>query len=153
MENMTSIIDEIKIIQLGKYDVALLQELLLVFQNVFEMEAKQLPPVVYLTKLLELQKVMVLVIMSNNKVVGGLTAYELPSYYTQTSEMFIYDIAITPNYQRQGLGKQLVVAFKAYCKENGIPEFFVLAHESDTHALDFYRSLGGRAERVVNFVF
>jgi aminoglycoside 3-N-acetyltransferase I len=40
---------------------------------------------------------------------------------------------------------------KEYCKQNEIKEMFVAANEEDKNALDFYRSTGGNAEKVVHF--
>ena len=38
-------------------------------------------------------------------------------------------------------------------RKNGINEFFVLAHEEDEHAVEFYHSTGGKSEKVVNFLY
>ena len=74
-------------------------------------------------------------------------------YYSENSEIFIYDLAVKPEYQRMGVGKSLIHKLKEYCVENGIVEFFVLAHEEDEHAIEFYRSTGGKREDVVNFLY
>ena len=39
------------------------------------------------------------------------------------------------------------------CRQKGVAEVFVAASEEDTHALDFYRSTGGAAEKVVHFTY
>ena len=88
-----------------------------------------------------------------NEIAGGLTAYELPMYYSNHSEILLYDLAVKAEYQRMGFGKRLIHALKEYCIRNGINEFFVLAHEEDEHALEFYRSTGGKSEKVINFIY
>jgi len=74
-------------------------------------------------------------------------------YNSDSAELFIYDIAVRPEFQRKGVGKRLMLAAQAFCTQNGIKQMFVDANEADTHALDFYSSLGGRAEKVVQFTF
>ena len=84
---------------------------------------------------------------------GGLTAYELPLYYSEYSEIFIYDVAIKPDFQRKRFGTMLLSALKQYCRDNGIKEFFVEASEEDKYAVHFYQSAGGTAEKVIQFNF
>jgi aminoglycoside 3-N-acetyltransferase I len=52
-----------------------------------------------------------------------------------------------------GVGKELIRSLKEECSRNGIKEFFVMAHEEDEHAIEFYRSTGGTSEKVVNFLY
>jgi len=107
----------------------------------------------HLKELLEKPGFIALVITFENKIAGGLTAYELPMYYCARKEIYIYDVAIDPAFQRMGLGKQILGWLKEYCVANNIHEFFVQAHVEDKHAINFYHSAGGRAERVIHFNF
>jgi aminoglycoside 3-N-acetyltransferase I len=82
-----------------------------------------------------------------------LTAYELAGYYSETSEIFIYDIAVNPAFQQKGLGKQLLLSLKEYATQKNISAIFVDANEEDEHALDFYHATGGKAEKVIQFTY
>jgi aminoglycoside 3-N-acetyltransferase I len=84
-------------------------------------------------------------------VVGGLTAHILPSYYSSSSEVYLYDLAVKTSFQRKGIGKKLLLALTAYCRENNYKAFFVQADEADSHALEFYSATGGSPEKVVHF--
>jgi len=137
--------------RLGKKDLALFKELICVFQAVFEMENAVRPDESYLQNVLNKRDFIALAVIHKNEVIGGLTAYELQMIYGEYSELFIYDLGIKAEFQRKGLGKKLISAVKEYCKQNEIKEFFVPVNEEDKHALDFYRSTGGRAEKVVHF--
>ena len=139
--------------KLEKQDLVLFQQLIRVFQDVFEMEGTTIPEDIQLAKLLENPYFIVFVICIDNKVIGGLTAYELPSYYAAQSEIFIYDIAIDPSFQRKGLGKKLLAALKEYGKEKNISVLFVDANEEDDHAVDFYHTTGGEAAKVIQFSY
>jgi ribosomal protein S18 acetylase RimI-like enzyme len=102
---------------------------------------------------LESDSFIVFVALSGEKIVGGLTAYVLQQYYSLRPVAYIYDLAVSNNYQRQGIGKMLVADINDYCKSSGIEEVFVQADEIDKHALDFYHSTGGKAEKVVHFTY
>jgi len=142
----------IEIKHLTKEDISKFTSLINLFNMVFEEESK-IGSEANSFQLLNSKYFVALVALVENEVVGGLTAYELPMYYSNSSEIFLYDLAIKPEYQRMGIGKRLLQSLKEYCLQNGIEEFFVLAHEEDEHAIAFYRATGGRGERVVNFLY
>jgi aminoglycoside 3-N-acetyltransferase I len=144
---------KIQIKKLTGQDTLLFQKLILLFQDVFEMENPVTVKVSYLKHLLNKSGFIVLIITCENKIVGGLTAYELPMYYAECAEVYMYDIAIQPEFQRKGFGSKLLAALKEYCGENKITGFFVEAHEADKHAVAFYSRAGGKAEKVVHFNF
>ncbi|MGZ4035858.1 MAG: GNAT family N-acetyltransferase [Bacteroidia bacterium] len=142
---------DFKIKCLTSNDIDLFKELIELFISVFEEEDASLPDQNYLEGLLKKTDFLVFVAMDNKQIVGGLTAFELSKYYSKSSELFIYDIAVKPGHQRKGLGKMLLEHTIKYCQEKGINEIFVAANEEDQHALDFYHATGGEAEKVVHF--
>ncbi|MBC7863065.1 MAG: GNAT family N-acetyltransferase [Bacteroidia bacterium] len=142
-----------QLIKLGKEDAQTFVKLILLFNEVFETGKTTVPAESYLKALLQKPGFIVLVVKHKNEIAGGLTAFELPMYDAERSEIFIYDVGIKKEFQRQGFGKKLIEELKNYCKESGIKEFFVPAHEEDEHALDFYKSCGGKGEKVVHFNF
>jgi aminoglycoside 3-N-acetyltransferase I len=138
--------------RLTKEDLSTFKSLVDLFNTVFEEEPvhgenRNLP------KLLGSNNFIAMVAVSENEVLGGLTAFELPMVYSEHSEIFIYDLAVKTEYQRMGIGKGLIQSLREYCIKNGIGEFFVLAHEEDEHAIEFYRATGGKSEKVVNFLY
>jgi aminoglycoside 3-N-acetyltransferase I len=88
-----------------------------------------------------------------DRIVGGITAHTLPMTRAETSELFIYDVAVHPAHQRKGVGRQLVTELRERAAAAGIRELFVPADNDDLHALDFYRALGGAASAVTFFTF
>lgn len=86
-------------------------------------------------------------------VVGGATAHTLPMTRFQGSEIFLYDLAVRTDRQRQGIGRKLVEHLRAAAAAEGIDDLFVPAENEDTHALDFYRAIGGTASAVTFFTF
>ncbi|MCT7997020.1 GNAT family N-acetyltransferase [Laspinema olomoucense] len=86
-------------------------------------------------------------------IVGGITAHTLPMTTSESSEVFIYDIAVRRDYQRQGIGRHLLTALCEAVADVGILEVFVSADNEDIHALDFYQALGGVPSPVTIFTF
>ena len=139
--------------KLGTGDINQFMELILLFKEVFEMEDFKHPPLSYLKELLDKDHFMVFVAESEGKVVGGLTSYILLQYYSQHPLAYIFDLAVKKELQRAGIGKKLMAKIQLYCKDRGVEEVFVQADEGDANALDFYRTTGGRAEKVVHFTY
>jgi aminoglycoside 3-N-acetyltransferase I len=142
---------DIQIKKLSREDIHQFTELIHVFEEVFEMKDFKIPHEQHLMHLLSKDNFIVFVAESDNKVVGGLTAYTLQQYYSVSPLVFIYDVAVKKEAQKQGVGKLLISNLASYCKHNGYEEMFVLADEVDDHAVEFYRSTGATDTRVVNF--
>jgi aminoglycoside 3-N-acetyltransferase I len=141
----------IEIKKLSQPDLDKFKELIKVFEVVFEMKNFQMPEENHLQQLLEKDGFFVFVAFSERKVIGGLTSYTLEQYYSKSPLVYIYDLAVKTEFQRQGIGKRLMSALTDYCREIGIEEVFVQADEEDVHAIEFYHSTGGIAEKVVHF--
>ena len=142
----------IEIKRLNESDLRFFKSLIDLFNIVFEEDRSNIGNDENLSGLLGNAQFIVMAALAEQEVVGGLTAYELPMYYADHSEVFVYDLAVKPEYQRMGIGKELIRSLKADCSRKGVREFFVLAHEEDEHAIEFYHSTGGKSERVVNFL-
>ena len=139
--------------RLAEPDLPAFKSLVDLFNAVFEEDASNIGDEADLAKLLGNPRFIVLVALAEHEVAGGLTAYELPLYYAERSEVFLYDMAIKPDYQRMGIGRELIRRLKDQCLEKGTKQFFVLAHEEDEHAIEFYHATGGKSERVLNFLY
>lgn len=116
-----------------------------------EEEPSGAPPDV--ASLLRREDFWALVAMEGDVVVGGLTAHALPMTRSRSTELFIYDLAVTPEHQRRGIGRALVATLRSLGHEAGITTVFVPADDEDTHALDFYRAIGGVPSPVTFFTF
>ncbi|MBC7841130.1 MAG: GNAT family N-acetyltransferase [Gemmatimonadaceae bacterium] len=132
--------------------VADARTLFLTIADVFETEVGTLDDR-YLTTLLQRPDFWAMAATVEGALVGGLTAFTLPLTRAEESELFIYDVAVVPARQRQGVGRALVEALRAEAAVAGIAVAFVLADNEDGHALDFYRRLGGMPASVTLFTF
>lgn len=139
---------------LSKNDLAALQELVQVFENVFEMENFQRPEDSHLQALLAKETFYAVTARIDDNVVGGLTIYVLDQYYSTKPLAYLYDLAVLEIYQRKGIGKKLVAFATDYFKQKGFAEVFVQADKVDAYALDFYRATRPtNEEEVVHFYY
>src|SRR5687767_598620 len=131
---------KLEVRKLTQEDVSAFHSLVHLFNMVFDEDETAIGTEKNLLKLLGNRHFVAMAGFYENEIAGGLTAYELPMYYSDHSEIFLYDLAVKAEYQRMGVGKRLIHALKEYCVKNGINEFFVLAHEEDEHALEDRKS-------------
>lgn len=107
----------------------------------------------YLKRLLGRAEFWAIAAFAGDDLVGGLTAHTLPMTRAESSEIFIYDIAVCADRQRQGVGRLLISSLRADAAAEGIEDIFVPADNDDARALDFYRALGGEPLAVTHFTF
>jgi aminoglycoside 3-N-acetyltransferase I len=82
----------------------------------------------------------VLAAIMDGRVVGGLVAYVITKFEMERKEVFIYDLAVSGNYQRRGVGRSLMDKLKIVARDKGAYVIFVQADEGD-EAIKFYESL------------
>ncbi|KOY88127.1 acetyltransferase [bacterium 336/3] len=128
-------------------------ELVLVFKETFEIQDSKPTSYDLLNKMIQNDAFHVFVAILDKKVIGGLTAYTLYHYFGNSPLIYIYDLAVKPEYQRQSIGKQLITHLQTFCKTENIHEIFVQVDIEDSHALDFYRSTGAISNEVVHFTY
>lgn len=143
---------EVRTRQLCSGDRELASRLFTLMAEVFEEEREPLSTE-YLDRLLNRADLWILAAFVGAEIVGGVTAHTLPMTRSESSELFIYDIAIQKDHQRRGVGRKLMHALRDAAAAAGIREAFVPADNDDGHALDFYRALGGAPSAVTHFSF
>ena len=96
-----------------------------------------------------------LIAKAENQIIGGLTAYLLPGYQTKKSSIFIYDLGVATNFQRQGIGKKLLDSLLDYAKNHQIQDVFVDTElEDNEDALAFYQKTGfDNQAKVVQYTY
>jgi aminoglycoside 3-N-acetyltransferase I len=146
-------VENLEVRQLTLADLSAFILLIHLFNTVFEADQSAVNSEANLLELLSNNHFVAIAAFYENELVGGLTGYELPMYYSENSEIFLYDLAVKLEYQRRGIGIRLIDSLKEYCTKHGNNDFFVLAHTEDMHAIEFYRSTGGKSEEVVNFLY
>lgn len=142
----------IEVRQLGQGDVPTAKVLFSVMAAVFGESTAPLRDT-YLGRVLARPDFWAFAAFDGEEIVGGLTAHTLPMTREESSEIFLYDIAVREDRQRRGVGRRLVGALREAAAREGIYDIFVPADDEEEHALDFYRALGGEPVKVTIFTF
>ena len=121
-------------------------------EEVFENEHPPLSDP-YLARLLAREDLWVIAAFVDDTLAGGITAHVLPMTRSESSELFIYDLAVREDLQRRGVGRALMTRLREDAAAAGIEDSFVPADDEDTHALAFYRAVGGKPSPVTFFTF
>jgi aminoglycoside 3-N-acetyltransferase I len=125
-----------------------LRELMQVFALAFESEYTTTNA--YLEAMLTQPTMLALGAVTDGVIVGGLIAFELFPIHGH-KEFCLYDIAVHPAHQKQGIGKQLIHRLKEVARERGVETIFVEAESDDEGAVAFYRTLKGEELSVNHF--
>ncbi len=139
-----------KISRIQQNDINRFVELIQLINQVFE-EPNRVASERQLKKLLNKGNFHAIAAIKEEEIIGGLTAYELESYYTDKNELYIYDIVVKTELHNKGIGKELINYLKDYSKNKGIKTIFVEANSEDEQAVNFYKSTFGKGEKVDHF--
>lgn len=77
--------------------------------------------------------------MVNREAVGYLVGHLKQIAYRTVKTAEITELGVSPNYQSQGIGAQLVSAFRAWAKEKNCQTLFVQSYFSNERAIQFYK--------------
>jgi aminoglycoside 3-N-acetyltransferase I len=141
-----------KTVRLASGDTALAKKMFSMMARVFAEPGGELSDE-YVADLLARAGFWAIAAIDDGEVVGGVTAHTLPMTRKQSSEIFIYDMAVRPDRQRQGIGRSLVGCLREAAAAEGVDTVFVPAEDEDAHAIEFYRALGGDSSPVTFFTF
>ena len=144
-----------KIQQLSSDDLSLMAGLLRLFGEVFgEMEnyTGNPPGEDYMRRLLDSNHYLAATATVEDRVIGGITAYVLPKYEQARSEIYIYDLAVSEAFRRQGVATALIGLIREVAARGDTWVIYIQADtgEEDQPAIELYSKLG-RKEEIMHF--
>src|SRR5215217_6885285 len=128
-------------------DVPILRKLNAVFGDAFaepETYTAEPPSDAYLESLLAKEHVVALVALAGEEVLGGLVAYELNKFERARREVYIYDLAVRAERQRQGIATALIARLGEIAARRGAWVIYIQADSGDERAIALYEKLGVR---------
>lgn len=138
---------------LTREDALAIRELLGVFSDAFEDPKSYIsnqPSDDYLYRLLSRDTFIAVVAEQDGRIIGGLAAYELIKFEQERSEIYIYDLAVSPGHWRRGVATRLIEALTGVAADRGAWVVYVQADHDDPPAIELYTKLGKR-EDVLHF--
>jgi aminoglycoside 3-N-acetyltransferase I len=139
--------------RLGPTDVPLLRKLNALFGDAFgdrETYEGEPPTDAYLEGLLAKEHVFVIAALSDDRVLGGLVAYELDKFERMRREVYIYDLAVDAAHRRRHIATDLIGHLRDIAARRGAWVVYVQADHGDDPAIALYTKLGTR-EDVLHF--
>lgn len=139
--------------KLSAKDISLAKELIILWKTEDGIENPQPPNDLYINTLLAKNSFHIYVALINKAVVGGLTAYELPMFPEEETEMFLYEIGVHQDHRKQGIAAKLIEALKKTWRERNIKIAFVGTTTNNKPAKQLYKSTGANQEKVAWFIY
>jgi aminoglycoside 3-N-acetyltransferase I len=144
---------EYQIKRITENDFKLMNDLLDCFAEEFnehETYCSRRPDEKYMCDLLASKSFISLIAEKDQKVIGGLIAYELKKFEQNRSEIYIYDLAVAKAHRRKGVATSLIENLKPIARDLGAWVIFVQADYIDEPAIKLYTKLGTK-EEVLHF--
>jgi len=85
--------------------------------------------------------------------VGFVWGYLLQRLDREKHQFFVYEVDVSPDARRQGVGTSLMNFIAVYTKEHSLMEAFVLADSENVAAHGLYESTGATKAEDISFVF
>lgn len=81
--------------------------------------------------------------IDNDKVIGFAYGYNLNRLNNIGNMLYIHEVGVLPEFQRQGIAREILVEIKSLCRSNGICKMFLFTEKSNLPACALYESTGG----------
>lgn len=78
-----------------------------------------------------------------NRIIGFAYGYELRRLDSQGNMLYIHEVGVMEEYQRQGVGYRMMSELKNVCRKKGICRYFLSAYQHNAGANALYKKLGG----------
>ena len=134
-------------------DLSMVKQLIRLWIETDELQSTSIPNHQYLCDQLSDEKFHVIVALDKDKVIGGVTGYELKMFGRKSTEMFLYEIGVEQRYKRQGIARSLIEKLQSICRDRGIKEMFVVTSSDNEAAIQLYKKTGGEMEVAPIFTY
>ncbi len=134
-------------------ETSLAKELFIWFQVDDGVAQPLVPSDYYLRNLLAKEDFHVVIALDRNKVIGGLTAFELTMYKEEVNEIFLYEIGVDEQYRKKNIATELIGFLKKMAAKRGIPEMYVGTEMHNIPAQKLYDKTGGKFEQIAWYVY
>lgn len=139
--------------KLTSTDTLQAQELVALWQAEDGITGVPIPRAHYLERLLKQDNFHAFVATFNNEVIGGITAYEMPMFTEETTELFLYEIGVREPHRQKGIARRLINALKEICHTKNITFIYVGTDKDNEAAKKLYTATGGKMEEIAWFVY
>jgi len=90
---------------------------------------------------------------SAGELAGFVLAYRLERLDREAAQLFVYEVAVTPQLRQRGIGTSLMGYVRDLVAGESVMEAFVLTDSGNDAALRLYRGSGGQVEGAASVLF
>lgn len=81
--------------------------------------------------------------IQEEQIIGFAYGYELNRLDNKGNMLYIHEVGVLPQFQRQGIGLQMLTSIKNLCKLGEISRIFLFTQKHNTAACALYEMAGG----------
>jgi len=139
-----------KIVKVNASDVEIINDILNNHIDLSDRKPAQ-PSLVHLKTLLTDDRSYLFAAMEDNDVVGYALVYRFPSLYSSAWLAYLYDIEVSENYRRKGVGKGLIKTILEHLKLDNVTELWLGTGVDNPEGQALFSSTGAiKSEEVFN---
>jgi len=86
----------------------------------------------------------IFVCILDNRIIGFIYGYELNRLNRAENMLYIHEVGILPDFQRKGIGTELIERLKKECHRKNIYKMFLFTQKSNIGACKLYDKTGGK---------
>lgn len=130
-----------KVIKVKKDDLGIINKILT--HHIDSIDKRQSSPLLsHLEKLLDDDRSYLFAAISNDTVAGYTLAYRFPSLYAPEYLAYLYDIEVSPEYRRKGIGRLLVETLLAHLRLDDVKEVWLGTAVDNVEGQGLFSSTG-----------
>lgn len=109
------------------------------------------PPLNHVEKLLEDDRCYLFAAITDDRVVGYALAYRFPSLYAAANLAYLYDIEVSPEHRRKGVGTLLIKTLISNLKDDNVREVWLSTGVDNTEGQGLFSVTGAiKSEEAFN---
>lgn len=131
----------LQIKKVQKHDLNIIQDILM--NHIDESDKKDSSSNTnHIEKLLEDDRCYLLAALMDDAVVGYALAYRFPSLYAPENLAYLYDISVSEEHRRKGIGTLLIQSLKEYLKADNVKELWLGTGTNNKEGQGLYNATG-----------
>jgi len=81
--------------------------------------------------------------IQDNEIIAFAYGYEMNRLGSAGNMLYIHEVNVLPQYQRQGIGRRMLHNIKQQCKQKEMCKIFLFTEKSNLAACALYETMGG----------
>lgn len=130
-----------EVIRVKKNDIKIIIEIIANHIDIAD-KKEELPALSHFEKLFGDDRSYLFAAVNNDTVVGYPLAYRFPSLYASEYLAYLYDIEVSPDYRRNGIGRLLVETLLAHLTSDGVKEVWLGTAVDNVEGQGLFHSTG-----------